>query len=98
MCVCFSPLILLLWSTYLTNNEADQHELGANNSSVGVVFDICMPVEKPTCLSQFLMSLVDVAISDDVAISTHVTISFAGVAILIDVAISVCCHYFSFSR
>ena len=50
-----------------------------------MVSDICMPVEK----AYLFVSVLDVAISVDVAILTHVAISFADVAILIDVTISV---------
>ena len=59
-----------------------------------MVSDICVPVEK----AYMFVSVLDAAISFDVAIITHVVISFANVAILIDVAISVWCRYFSFSR
>ena len=59
-----------------------------------MVSDICVPVEK----AYMFVAVLDAAISFDVAIITHVVISFADVAILIDVAISVCCLYFSFNR
>ena len=56
---------------------------GANNSSVGIISDICMPVEK----AYLFVSVLDVAISVDAGISSPVAISFADVTILIDVAI-----------
>ena len=56
-----------------------------------MVTDICVPVQK----AYKFVSVLDAAISFDVAIITHAVISFADVAILIDVAISVWCRYFS---